>query len=125
MTETRNFCVEKPVSEVYAYLKTMHSYKDAFDGKLNVTNQEGTVSTINVPGMGETRIIVKERIVNKKVVLSSSGLGITITGLLEELGPNRTRVNLEGESTKFLVNTVLSPFFKKALDIIEDHVKNI
>jgi len=125
MKEKRNFCVEKPVGEVYTYLKTMHSYKDVFGGRLKVTNQEGTESLASIPGIGETRIIIKERIINKKVVLSSSGLGITITGSLEELGPNRTRVNLEGESTKFSINLLLGPFFKQAMEMIQEHVKNI
>lgn len=92
MNKTEKIKVGYLVSDVYQYLKNLKNYSEKF-GNCRVS-PDGLVATTDAPLIGEVRVVMLERVMDSKVVVSAKKLGMKLTADLKELSESETEINL-------------------------------
>ena len=123
--ESRTVVVSKSPQEVFSFLSTLSNYEQLMPESTEKFQIDGDSFVFALKGMPEIRLVLKETVLNKSIVLgaSSSKMPFTLTSSIEEeAGSSKIHLTFQGDFNpmmRMMVTKPLTHFINTLIDNIE------
>ena len=123
--ESRTVVVSKSPQEVFSFLSTLSNYEQLMPESTEKFQIDGDSFVFALKGMPEIRLVLKETIPNKSIVLgaASNKLPFTLTSSIEEeAGSSKIHLTFQGDFNpmmRMMVTKPLTHFINTLIDNIE------
>tara|TARA_B110000967_G_scaffold137157_1_gene140029 strand:+ start:11468 stop:11860 length:393 start_codon:yes stop_codon:yes gene_type:complete len=123
--ESRTVVVPKSPQEVFSILSTLSNYEQLMPESTEKFQLDGDSFVFALKGMPEIRLVLKETVLNKSIVLgaASSKMPFTLTSSIEEeAGSSKIHLTFQGDFNpmmRMMVTKPLTHFINTLIDNIE------
>ncbi|MDA8729214.1 SRPBCC family protein [Flavicella sp.] len=123
--ESRTVVVSKSPQEVFSFLSTLSNYEQLMPESTEKFQIDGDSFVFALKGMPEIRLVLKETVPNKSIVLgaASSKMPFTLTSSIEEeAGSSKIHLTFQGDFNpmmRMMVTKPLTHFINTLIDNIE------
>lgn len=123
--ESRTVVVSKSPQEVFSFLSTLSNYEQLMPESTEKFQIDGDSFVFALKGMPEIRLVLKETVLNKSIVLgaASSKMPFTLTSSIEEeAGSSKIHLTFQGDFNpmmRMMVTKPLTHFINTLIDNIE------
>ena len=123
--ESRTVVISKSPQETFTFLSTLTNYEQLMPESTEKFQIDGNSFVFALKGMPEIRLILKEAVPNKSIVLgaASSKLPFTLSSSIEEeAGSSKIHLSFQGDFNpmmRMMVTKPLTHFINTLIDNIE------